>query len=136
MSDINSKNQYTISADENTEQANSWDVFFNDWKPSETSDETPRPNDKRLGTWGSFWGKIKEQLDLIKLLKDAFSLVVRKDELVEHGSIENSEIDGIYNTPQAQNAMQDSQGTTTEDVPNVEPVKNTKTIYKIRTYSK
>ena len=60
--------------------------------------ETNASSGKRIGTWGSIWGILKDQVELIAYIDERINELVAKNAITEVLSIENTDVDDIIDT--------------------------------------
>lgn len=59
--------------------------------------EKTEPVGNRLGTWGSIWGILKDQVELIAYIDERISELINTNAITNVATIENTDIDKIIN---------------------------------------
>lgn len=84
--------------------------------------ENSAPTGKRLGTWGSIWGILKDQVELIAYIDERISALIETNAITEISTIETKDVDEIINKEEE----------TTESDVSTQTVQTAKTVKKKR----
>lgn len=67
--------------------------------------EKHEPKGTRVGVWGSIWGVLKDQLDLIAYIDERINALISEKAITDIARIENEDVDGIIDTKETQNEV-------------------------------
>lgn len=64
--------------------------------------ENHEPKGTRVDVWGSIWGVLKDQLDLIAYIDERINALISENAITDIARIENEDIDEIIDTNETQ----------------------------------